>query len=656
MRSRPRPGTSACHGRPVGPRVGERREARLDRGPLLLEPWRQDDPRPELLDRAVDGEPGLRRRELEQDPARLAEVDRAEVVAVDDPAVRDAGLLQHVEPAPVLGLGRVPGDVVDRAGTLPRGLVRDRVERDPAAACVAAELPAVAVVRLGVHQALEHRRGRLWPVAVGADALEAVQRELRRDLRMDGDERRIAALVDDELVLKALGVGEQERALTSLDGDALRLESVEPEAERLRRADPPDDTVHRPGAGFARQRPGVLEEREVGAGASDLVAVEQVVHARVVLVHRLRGQPQPEHARVEVDVPRGVARDRGDVVDAVESHLVSFLSKSLLEQLYSEVVALSSFSEARQPACFRSAACAPEARRRSSGVSGKTASGSPAAAQISSNASRSSSTYIGIGRSCPKGGMPPIEKPVCSFVARASALRSFARPAAAAPLAGSNRLAPETRKATGSPSPSTNTSVFTICASEQPIARAASSAVCVPSGKRRARTSTPARAPASTTRWTRGSCRSAAMSRSYVGAGGAVLAARPALRGRAAYPPRPSPSSEKTRRACARAAAASFGPLSPAATRSWTNATSARCPPMSAAAAPSGSGSCGRAPVSAAITSASSAVYRATISRSRARSPSLAGIVERAAAITPARDGSARRGIPSNTTFRKAAS
>jgi hypothetical protein len=37
-------------------------------------------------------------------------------------------------------------------------------------------------------------------------------------------------------------------------------------------------------------------------------------------------------------------------------------------------------------------------------VSGKTASGSPAAAQISSNASRSLSTYIGIGRSCPKGG------------------------------------------------------------------------------------------------------------------------------------------------------------------------------------------------------------------------------------------------------------
>jgi hypothetical protein len=51
---------------------------------------------------------------------------------------------------------------------------------------------------------------------------------------------------------------------------------------------------------------------------------------------------------------------------------------------------------------------------------------------------------------------------------------------------------------------------------------------------------------------------------------------------------------------------------------------------MSAAAAASGSGSCGRAPVSAAITSASSAVYRATISRSRARSPSLAWIVERA--------------------------
>jgi hypothetical protein len=86
--------------------------------------------------------------------------------------------------------------------------------------------------------------------------------------------------------------------------------------------------VHHPGARSPGQRPGVLEEGEVGAGASHLVAVEEVVHARIVLVDRLRGQTEPEHARVEVDVPRGIARDRRDVVDAVESHVASFLSKT----------------------------------------------------------------------------------------------------------------------------------------------------------------------------------------------------------------------------------------------------------------------------------------------------------------------------------------
>src|SRR4029079_19273517 len=110
-----------------------------------------------------------------------------------------------------------------------------------------------------------------------------------------------------ERVWGRLGCAEQARALPSRDGDALRLEPVGPEPERLRRGDSPDDAVHVPGARAPAPRPGILEEGEVGAVASDLVAVEQVVHARVVLVDRLRGQPQPEPARVEVDVPRGVA-------------------------------------------------------------------------------------------------------------------------------------------------------------------------------------------------------------------------------------------------------------------------------------------------------------------------------------------------------------
>ena len=55
-------------------------------------------------------------------------------------------------------------------------------------------------------------------------------------------------------------------------------------------------------------------------GLAALVGVEQVVDGRVVLVDRLLDDPEAEHAHVEVDVPRRVAGDAGDVVDALELH------------------------------------------------------------------------------------------------------------------------------------------------------------------------------------------------------------------------------------------------------------------------------------------------------------------------------------------------
>ncbi len=223
--------------------------------------------------------------------------------------------------------------MVHGAGARPRGLARRRVERDPPAPRVAPDLPHVPVAALGAHQALEEQSGRLRAVAVRAHALEAAERELGRDLGVNSDERRIAALVDDELVPEPLEVREPERSFPSLDGDSLGREPVGPEAERLRRADAPDDAVHHPGARPSGNRPRVLEEGEVRAGASDLVAVEQVVDARVVLVDRLRGEAKPQHPRVEVDVPRRVARDRSDVVDAVESHLVDPFSSVTSQKL-----------------------------------------------------------------------------------------------------------------------------------------------------------------------------------------------------------------------------------------------------------------------------------------------------------------------------------
>src|SRR4029453_8150731 len=66
-------------------RVGQRREDRLDALAVGLERRRGDDRRAELLDRvAVHGEAGPVAGDLEEHAAGLAEVDRVEVVAIDD--------------------------------------------------------------------------------------------------------------------------------------------------------------------------------------------------------------------------------------------------------------------------------------------------------------------------------------------------------------------------------------------------------------------------------------------------------------------------------------------------------------------------------------------------------------------------------------------
>ena len=137
---------------------------------------------------------------------------------------------------------------------------------------------------------------------------------------MARDERRVGPIDDDELVRHALGVGEAEAVAGALRGDALAPEPLGPEVERLGRGDAREDAVHHAGPGPPRDRARVLEEREVGAGAAQLVGVEQVVDARIVLVDRLLDEPHAKDASVEIDVPGRIARDRRDVVDALELH------------------------------------------------------------------------------------------------------------------------------------------------------------------------------------------------------------------------------------------------------------------------------------------------------------------------------------------------
>ncbi len=78
----------------------------------------------------------------------------------------------------------------------------------------------------------------------------------------------------------------------------------------------------------ARPRTRIFEKRQIEPGAAVVIAIEEVVDGRVVLVDRLLDEPEPEHAGVEIDVRLGVAGDRADVMDAFELHCVSSLGST----------------------------------------------------------------------------------------------------------------------------------------------------------------------------------------------------------------------------------------------------------------------------------------------------------------------------------------
>ena len=173
---------------------------------------------------------------------------------------------------------------------------------------------------LELERLLEHPAAGVGPHAGRAHSLEALQRELGRDLPVARDQRLVGAIDDDELVRHALGVGERKAGARALRGDALAAEAVGPEVERLARADPREDAVHHARPRAARRRTRVLEERQIGPAAAELVGVEEVVDARIVLVDGLLDHPQTQQASVEIDVPGGVARDRRDVVNPLQLH------------------------------------------------------------------------------------------------------------------------------------------------------------------------------------------------------------------------------------------------------------------------------------------------------------------------------------------------
>src|SRR6266550_5702510 len=214
--------------------------------------------------------------------------------------------------------------MVDRAGALDAELLRGLVVGVPRAALVAADFPDRVAVRVERERLLEEGAARAW-IGVRAHAVEALECELARDLGMVRDKRLVTRLDDGELEVEALRVGEAEAALAAVDRDPFAGQAIVPELDRVLGRDPEDDPVHHAAAGTAGTGVRVLEEGEVAAGAALLVRVEQVVDGRIVLVDGLLHEAQPEDAHIEVDVAGGVARDAGDVVNALEAHAGSTL-------------------------------------------------------------------------------------------------------------------------------------------------------------------------------------------------------------------------------------------------------------------------------------------------------------------------------------------
>src|SRR5439155_25520870 len=198
-----------------------------------------------------------------------------------------------------------PGDVMHGARTAGAALVGAvvAVER---AALLAADLPGGLAVRRELERLLQEVAALLRVEGVGANGVESLQRDLAGHLRVVGDQRLVARLDEQELVPEALGIRKQERGVAALGRDTLGAEALLPKGERVLRGDAPGDAVDHAGARGAAPRAGIFEEGDVGARIAPLVAVEEVVDGRVILVDALLDEPQAQDARVEVDVARRV--------------------------------------------------------------------------------------------------------------------------------------------------------------------------------------------------------------------------------------------------------------------------------------------------------------------------------------------------------------
>src|SRR5438034_4772724 len=139
----------------------------------MLEVRRQRELLAEVLERLVGRESGAERRDLEQDAAGLAEVDRLEPEPVDDRRRMHAVGLDAAAPLGVLLVRRCPGNMVDGACSRDGAAFGRDVVAVERAARLGPNLPLVTgFVRREAQRLLEEAATRVGIACVRSNAVE----------------------------------------------------------------------------------------------------------------------------------------------------------------------------------------------------------------------------------------------------------------------------------------------------------------------------------------------------------------------------------------------------------------------------------------------------------------------------------------------------
>src|ERR1700687_383840 len=286
---------------------------------------RQLERRAERFGGLVDREAWLVGGDLEQDPARLAEINRSEVFALDHWCHVAPGLDQHLAPVNLMRIVRgAPRNMVDGSGRLLSHRRFRRVEHvEHRARAAGAGLESGAVV-FGAHLAKAHCVGQeLDGVEVGLFAqghgVEAANLVVRIDRAVRPRLPPLIRRLTHELDLDGVGILEDQR----IDAETghprgFHVEVTKTAGPELQRAgrDRERDHGHLPAA---RAPPGQVRPPEEGHRASwraEVIAEIDVVGVGHVEVDGLLYEAETQHADVKVDVLLHVTRDARHVVDS----------------------------------------------------------------------------------------------------------------------------------------------------------------------------------------------------------------------------------------------------------------------------------------------------------------------------------------------------